>query len=464
MDRHRGVVRWTVRACALVAWALAALGTAVGPALAHGGSLGRAARDSLSVPAWLIVATGGAAVGASFLLASFGTDRAFVAGLHGPRRYLRLPGRRWLSRLAGGLGVAVLAVVVVAGFLGSTDPLSNGAIVIVWVGWWAGFTMSTYLVGNAWPALNPFRAVARALPSPDRRYRWRWGAWPAAAGLLALVWLEVVGPLAEEPRTLAVTVLAYGVVTVAGALVYGPDQWFGTVDPVSRVFRMYGRVAPLESTGDGLALRFPGGGLTADVLDGRDDAAFVVTLLWATTYDGLVTTPLWRKVARVVVNAGVPPVAVYPAALVAGAGVFWGLYLLAARLARRTAPTYVDVATLVRRFAPPLLAVAAGYHLAHFLGYFVALLPPLALAVTTPLATVEPAVVVLPGWFGTVAVAGVLVGHVLAVLAAHATAFEVFPGRMQAIRSQYPFVAVMVLYTVVSLWIVTRPEVAPPYL
>jgi len=475
------VGRWVVLALTLAALA--------GRTLAHGGSLGSAARGSLTVPTWLVVATGGAAVGASFLLASFATDRAFVAALHAPRRRLSVPGRASLRAAAGLVGVVVLVAVVTTGLFGPAAPLSNPAVLLVWVGWWAGLPMSAYLVGNAWPALNPWRTVARALPAVGRQYVWRWGAWPSVAGLLALVWLEVVSPLADRPAVLAVTVLAYTAVTLGGALVYGPAVWFERVDPVSRVFRLYGQVAPVgpatvaatsrsgqtaptdrRVAGDGagpegrLELRFPGSALTVDSLDGRDEVAFVVALLWVTTFDGVVTTPLWDDFARTLVSAGVPPTVVYPAALVAGFGLFWGLYLRAARLARRTAPTYVEAGTLARRFAPPLLAIAAGYHLAHFLGYFLSLLPSLALSVVAPMAVVEPPVLVLPGWFGGVALFGVLAGHVLAVLAAHATAFELFPGRLQAVRSQYPFIAVMVVYTMVSLWVVTRPDVAPPYI
>ncbi|MFT4890697.1 MAG: hypothetical protein ACI9YT_001615, partial [Halobacteriales archaeon] len=58
----------------------------------------------------------------------------------------------------------------------------------------------------------------------------------------------------------------------------------------------------------------------------------------------------------------------------------------------------------------------------------------------------------------------VLVGHVLAICVAHAVAFDLFPDRLQAIRSQYPFIAVMIAYTTLSLWIVAEPTLSPPYL
>jgi hypothetical protein len=111
-----------------------------------------------------------------------------------------------------------------------------------------------------------------------------------------------------------------------------------------------------------------------------------------------------------------------------------------------------------------LLPIAAGYHLAHFLGYFVSLSPALVASVLDPLnPPIEPTVIVLPGWFGGLAIAFVLLGHLLAVWVAHASAYEVFPGRLQAVRSQYPFVVVMVLYTMTSLWIVSTPSAEPPF-
>jgi hypothetical protein len=463
---------WVRVAAALgtVALAIAAL---AGTALAHGGALGGAARATLSAPTWLVAGTGGAAVVASVLVANLTNARTPDSGLHAPLGRFSLPGVGPLELAANALGAIGLAGVVAVGYFGPTDPLSNGAVVVVWVGWWAGFAMSTYLVGNIWPAVNPFRTLAGPLSRLGRTYRWRWGAWPSVAGLLALVWLEVVSPLVDRPPALATIVLAYGVVTVAGAVVYGTDVWFAEVDPVSRVFHLFGQVAPFgreRSSGpdhDGsrsLVVRRPGAALAEDALAGADDVAFVVALLWATVFDGLVTTTLWGRFARDVVGWGVPPVALYPLALVAGFTVCWGLYLGAARLAGRAAATAVDVPTLARRFAPGLLAIAAGYHFAHFFDYFLSLVPALALAVTAPFATVNPDILVVPGWFGWIAVGAVLAGHVLAVLAARATAIELFSDRSRAVRCQYAFAVAMVCYTVVSLWVVTRPEFAPPFI
>ncbi|TQR22071.1 hypothetical protein C9J85_03070 [Haloferax sp. wsp5] len=36
--------------------------------------------------------------------------------------------------------------------------------------------------------------------------------------------------------------------------------------------------------------------------------------------------------------------------------------------------------------------------------------------------------------------------------------------RLQAVRSQFPFVAVMILYTILSLWLISLPTANPPFL
>ena len=438
-----------------------------GVALAHGGNLRDASGQELAVPTWLFLSTGGAVVGASFIMASFVTDRAFVASIHEWRRGLPAPRRvlAWAGRL---LGIAGFAVVLVAGLLGPSEPLRNAAIMLVWVGWWAAFAMVTYLVGNAWPAVNPFRTLSRPLSlfldghttslTPGR------AAWASTAFLLALVWFEVVSPLADDAGLLAAATLGYLVLAGVGVVAVGRDQWFGDVDPLSRLFRMYGSVALVQRSGDGLSVRLPAMRLTDDVVTTNGGVAFVIALLWGTTFDGLVGTPAWASFARSVVSIGVPAPVLYPAALLVGFLGFHRLYWWGARMARETAPTYTDTQHIARRFAPSLLAIAAGYHLAHYLVYALSLSPSLLGSLVSPLNPPVARTLVLPSWLSGVGIAAVLLGHLLAIWVAHATAYDELPGRLQAIRSQYALTLVMVFYTMTSLWIVGQPAVEPPYL
>jgi hypothetical protein len=444
---------------AVVAASLPATLALAEPVAAHVGSLGGAGAPQ-PVPFWLVALTGGGVVGGSFLFTSLMTDHETIRSVNASR--LPLPSVATLRRVArhgarvlGVLGLVAVLAVAVAGPRSS----ANAAVLVVWVGWWAGYTATTYLVGDSWPALNPWRTLADLLPDRDRSLP-DLGAWPATAGLVGLVWLEVVSPVASDPLFLAGVVAGYTVLTLAGAAAFG-DAWFERVDPVSRVFRLYGWLSPVQRTTDGLTVRLPGGALPERAAADRSEAAFVVALLWVTTFDGLVSTPAWNGIVRPLVALGLPAPLVYLVAIAAGFGAFLGVYRAAARGVRRTAGTYVTGAAIERRFAPALLPIAAGYHLAHYVGYVVGLSPALVAAVTDPLSSPALRAVVLPDWFGAVALALVVLAHLVAVWVAHAIAFDVFPGRLQPIRSQYPFVVVMIAYTATSMWIVSQPFARP---
>jgi hypothetical protein len=481
------------------------------PALAHAGSLS-GSLQSVQAPFWLVLVTGGGVVAASFLFATLVTDHDTIRGVNDWRLVLPVGALRPLLSVVRVAGVVGLVAIVVVGFVGPRDPLLNLAVLTVWVGWWAGYTMSTYLVADSWWALNPWRTLSSLLPRGSHTLPASLGAWPSVVGLLLLVWLEVVSPVGERPTTLAAVVVGYSVVTLVGAAVYG-DAWFEHVDPVARVFRLYGLMAPLQrgdptrlpaatdnrmvrdggvslderdtapdgttadsdDTGDG-----PGGGTEAaergapatlslpgtalarypDAM-GRDDVAFVVALLWVTTYDGLASTPTWNGVVTAL-SAVVPPLVTHLATIVVGFGLFVVVYDLSTRAVSRTAETYVTTPFVAGWFAPALVPIAAGYHVAHFLGYFLSLAPALGALLASPLsAPTSVPLLTLPGWFGSLQLAFVVAGHLLAVWIAHARAFELFPGRLQPIRSQYPFVVVMIVYTMTSLWVVAQPFTAP---
>jgi hypothetical protein len=406
-------------------------------------------------------------VGISFLLASFVTDREFIRAIREYHRSVRLSDAIH-TRVAQGLralGAVGLFAVVGVGLFGPRDPLLNLGVLTVWVGWWAGFTMTTYTIGNVWPALNPWRTLSSFLPSLDRPYPEQLGAWPAVLGLLILIWLEVVSPLADAPRLLAGVIIIYTGITLAGTAYFGTARYFERVDPVARVFRYYGAVAPFyRDEKEQIRFRIPGTGLEAErLVTSRSEVAFVVALLWVTSYDGLVATPPWGDALRPLVEFGVPAALLYPLALLSGFGVFLALFRIAIVRGGAAAESYLDVTLLARRFAPSLLAIAAGYHLAHYLGYFLELLPTLLSALIAPLSPSAPTALILPPWFSTFELGFVLLGHLVAIWVAHAVAYELFPSRMQAIRSQYALTAVMVFYTMSSLWIVSRPYAAPPF-
>jgi hypothetical protein len=127
--------------------------------------------------------------------------------------------------------------------------------------------------------------------------------------------------------------------------------------------------------------------------------------------------------------------------------------------------------SVARWFVLTLLPITIAYHIAHYLPFFL-----VAGQLIIPLAS-DPLGV---GWdlFGTslyrldvaimdaaliwyAAVTAIVAGHVLGVYLAHVTALQAFADRRLALRSQYPMLALMVSYTMLSLWILAQPVVQP---
>lgn len=458
----------TVRRLGIAAAVIgAALLAGVGVAAASNVAAGLSdSRGDISVPTWLYLASGGGTVGAMALLTMLVTDREFIDGYHdGTLDASIASARRIGGLLLGTLGVVGLVFVLAVGIAGPQRGQVSATVLVTFVGARALLTIVAYTVGDPWPALNPWRRIADALPSADVPYPNWLASWPAVGALLVLVWIELVGPLSTSPRALVVAILGYSVFTIAGAVTFAPAIWFRKADPLSVWFRFYGSVAPIQRTDDGLALRAPGARLTDDgVLTDLSAVAFAILLVWELTYSAFVVTPPGVRTVETLVGFGLPASLVYLAMLLVGFVGFCWVYWIAAGRTRARAETYISQRYLAIRFAPPLFAIAAGYHFAHYVGFSISLWPSLIDTLLEPLsAPPNPTVLGLTSWFGYVEIGGILLGHILAVWIAHTVSFELFPGKLQAIRSQYPFVAVMIAFTMVSLWLLSLPELGAPY-
>jgi len=120
-------------------------------------------------------------------------------------------------------------------------------------------------------------------------------------------------------------------------------------------------------------------------------------------------------------------------------------------------------------FAFTLVPISIGYQVAHYSPFLLlqgqALIPlssdpfgfgwdlwgTRAYQLNIGLATAKAA------WF--IGVGAIVLGHILAVFLAHLLALRLAGEPARALRSQYPLVALMVFYTVLSLWIISQPIV-----
>jgi hypothetical protein len=431
----------------------------------------------LPLPIWLWAA--GATVALSFVVFALALRRGSGTVAY-PRLDLpRLPGAQRLAHPLAiaairALSVAAFVALVACGFLGTQDPFRNIVPAFVWIGWWIGFTFLTVAVGDVWALVNPWRAVFPARFGLHRDLPPAIGAWPAVLLFLAFGWIEIVWEGNAVPSNLAALAVAYSLITWAGMLVFGRDAWLASGEVFTVYFGLLARLAPIDR---GLKLRPPAAGLLDPRPASTSVAAFVIVMLATVTFDGLRETPLWASLMAPLARPGEPVGdAAWAAAATAGllltpclfALVIWGACASMAWLARGD-PQPPSAGELARLFVPTLLPIAFAYHVAHYLSYLL-----VAGQVVIPLASdpmgrgwdlfgtarYKPAIDLVGArfaWYTSVVV--IVLGHVAAMYVAHRLALARFREPRTARASQYPFAALMVLYTMTSLWILAQPIV-----
>ena len=128
-----------------------------------------------------------------------------------------------------------------------------------------------------------------------------------------------------------------------------------------------------------------------------------------------------------------------------------------------------DTVQIASLFIFTLVPIAVAYHLAHYLSFLLMAIQYLIPLASDPLGLgwdlfdtaryiIKIGVVdARTVWY--VSVTAIVIGHIAAVCLAHAMALRVFKDNQAALRSQYPMLALMVAYTMVSLWIIAQPIV-----
>ncbi|MCR5858224.1 hypothetical protein [Mesorhizobium sp. J428] len=418
--------------------------------------------------------------GALAVAASFGVLWLVPTGALGrlavPRLTLaaRSPDRRaatsWIS-------LAVLALLIVAGWLGSRDPLSNPLPLVVWTLFWIGLTMLTGLGGNLFDWLDPWRGPARLLGrEKGAAPSWldRLGYAPAIVQFAAFAWFELVYPAPDDPDRLGWAVSVYYLVNLAGVLAVGHAAWTARCEPFSVFFRIVSKLAIVEWRNGRLALCLPGGKLVNAEPLPVSGVLFLLLALGSVSFDGLMRTFAWlgaigvnplefpgRSAVMVENTAGL---VLMPALLAAA---FFAAVWAGERLSGEPVPLARATGTLVWSIAPITLA----YHVAH---YLIALLVngQYALAaISDPFSRgwnlfgtadnyISAGLVMGPGaaWILWNLQAGAIVaGHVLAVVLAHMLAERLHTRPGAAVRSQIPLTVLMIGYTVFGLWLLSTP-------
>ena len=386
-----------------------------------------------------------------------------MGGVEPVRPLGRLLGSRALELVCGGIGVLLLALVVVAGLFGTQSPLNNFASTFVFIVFWVGMVFASALLGNVFAAFSPWRALGR-FGRARRPYPGRLGRWPATAGLLAFTWIELVSGWGEDPRTLAFAVIGYTVVTVAAQAVYGVEEWTRRGEAFAVYFDLFARISPFERRDGVVGVRPPLAGLPRlDPAPGT--VALLAVMIGTVTFDGFSQGRLWTDLTADLGEGAAK--AASTAGLLGGVVLVGAFYALGVAGARSVGGR-LGAERLRGAFVHSLVPIAMVYVAAHYLTFLLFEGQAIVYLVSDPLgegwnllgtatAAIDYGVLGQTAvWYLQVGV--VVAGHVAALVLAHDRALALYPGSQLAVRSQYWMLGVMVGFTTLALWLLAAAQ------
>ena len=448
---------------------------------------------------WYLFAAAGVVVISFVLVVAFAGDQVGAKAIEYPRRpvafLLRLGRSPWPRAVGGVLGVLGLVAIVITGLFGSSNAAFNPSEYLTWIYFWAALVILSGLVGNLWYLLNPWAAiydlVTRFVPIGPVWKLPNVGVWPAAAAYFAFACLELTTGMANEPWVVAMLALVYTALTMAGMILFGRDAWLDHCEAFTVLFGIIGKFGPIEaergafneatpgrrtSAPDGVIsavyLRPWGVGLLKPGPGGWDRVYFVILMLSTLAFDGILATPAWQDF-NVTLEPLWLPMGQFGFFFVRTLGLtlltaaFLLVFIAFIEMVIFFGNRKVDFVTTATGFALTLVPIALVYNAAHNYSYVVVQSQALIPLLNDPLhrgwhlwpavAGMQPSFALAQAstvWFAQVIL--IVLGHVIAVYLAHLRAGERFRTAQRALVSQYPMLALMVIYTMTSLLILAQ--------
>ncbi|WP_148613729.1 hypothetical protein [Nocardioides rubriscoriae] len=338
------------------------------------------------------------------------------------------------------------------------DKVINPFFGIVYVWLWVGIVPMSLLFGPFWKAISPVRTInllfARIAGSdPDEglyRYSPRLGYWPAAFGLLAFVWLELVYPYSTELSPVRLWFAIYVAAMLVGGALFG-NVFYERADPFEVYSTLVGR-ASIWAVRDGeLLVRSPLANLVCTpTLPGL--LAVVGVLFGSTGFDSFGESPTY---VRFLQGTDVSGYLLNNLTLLLFCLGAMGIFAVGCMLtgvgpgqSRRDLPN---------QYAISVVPIVIGYVFAHYLSYFVEVGSRTLVLASDPfsdgsdyLGTGDWSDLTWlsyhPTLLASIKVGAVVVGHVVAAIVAHDRALRLLPARHQ-LTGQLPLLIAMVGFT-----------------
>jgi hypothetical protein len=458
-------------------WILAAPAAAALIAPQTASAHGLVQRSNLPIPEWLFAWAAAVVLILSFVALAVLWPRPRLEE-NVPWRPLpvigRVLGSRVVEVLCGAIGILLLVVTVLAGYIGKGTALDNFAPTFILITFWVGLVFASVLFGDVFRAFSPWRAIGRLLPSKGLRpYPEGLGRYPAAAGLLVFTWIELASGWGEAPATLVTAALGYTVLTLIAQIVFGVETWTRYGEAFAVYYNLFSRMSPFETRERVVGVRPPLTGLPRlDPVDGTVE--LLAVMIGTVTFDGLTQGRAWKDLAvrlnDVATSIGIPitdaPKVVDSFGLVACVLLIGGFYRLGIAGARSVGGN-LDEDRLRRGFIHSLVPIAMVYVAAHYLTFLLFEGQAIRYLASDPFgqgwdlfgtasAAIDYSLLSQNGaWYAQVAF--VVLGHVAALTLAHDRALVLYRGDAKlAVRSQYWMLAVMVGFTSLALWLLAQ--------
>jgi len=449
------------------------------------------ARKDLPIPAWLFAWGASIVLIVSFFALSaawrkprFEQERWRPLGAGLSRALLSVP----MQALCGVVGIFLLGFSIYAGLHGTEAPDRNFALTFIFVTAWLGLPLFSVIFGDVFRPINPWRAIGRTIGGAfsaiagqrpaHLAYPEKLGRWPAAIGLLAVVWLEVVygssGGVAVglSPDTLGLAALLYSLYTLAMMALFGVEKWCQTGEIFSVYFGMFSQLGSFGVRDGKLGRRLPLSAAThwATV---PGSAAVVIASIASTSFDGaqegafkggILQTFEWLVEAGLSLTTSLRVTdTIFMALCFLGVGLVYLIGVQGMSTVRGAPP----LKKLRTGFAHTLIPIAFAYLVAHYFSLFVfqeqaqftyLLSDPLGTATTDLFGTASSGVdfkLLSANAIWYVQVGALVIGHVVGLTLAHDRATAYWGDYRQAARSQYWMLAVMVAFTCFGLYLLS---------
>jgi hypothetical protein len=426
--------------------------------LAHGVGGG----SDLPIPAGAAALGGALALSISFVVVTLAWRKARFdrerAGRRLPR-LTRLVDARLTRITVRGAGLLLLAFTTVALLAGPNSAGANPAFGMVFVVFWVGLVPASLMLGPVVRAINPARtayACLRLLAKRDRgaaavTLPTAVGLWPAAAGLLAFAWLELVHPDPTTAEATTTLLAVWAVVVLGGAMVFG-ETWIERADPFEAYSTLVAHLSPWRRSADGtIELVNPLRNLAAVRVE-PGLVAVVAVLLGSTAYDSFAGSTRWLRFRQatdhdvVLLESGV---------LVAGVVAVALVFVLATAVPAHLVG--VAARDIPSSLAHSLVPIAIGYVAAHYLTLLVETGQSTMIQASDPLGRgwdlfgtadrqVDLWLSLHPTLLASLKVGFIVVGHLIGAVAAHDRSISLLPARHH-VTAQVPLMLAMVAYT-----------------